>query len=67
MECNDIRVEELQVNMTRAINWKSPGPDKLPNFWIKQFKSLHKPMTIAYSVVINDPQQIPEWLVEGTP
>ena len=23
-------------------------------------------MAIAYSVVINDPQQIPEWLVEGT-
>ena len=52
--------------MTRAANWKSPGPDKLPNFWIKQFWSLHKPMAIAYSVVINDPQQIPEWLVEGT-
>ena len=66
MEWNDITVEELQVNMTRAANWKSPGPDKLPNFWIKQFKSLHKPMAIAYSVVINDPQQIPEWLVEGT-
>ena len=66
MEWNDITVEELQVNMNRAANWKSPGPDKLPNFWIKQFKSLHKPMAIAYSVVINDPQQIPEWLVEGT-
>ena len=52
--------------MTRAANWKSPGPDKLPNFWIKQFKSLHEPMAITYSVVINDPQQIPEWLVEGT-
>ena len=38
MEWNDITVEELQVNMTRAAN----------------------------SVVINDPQQIPEWLVEGT-
>ena len=66
MEWNDITVEELQVNMTRAANWKSPGPDKLPNFWIKQFKSLHRPLAIAYSVVINDPQQIPEWLVEGT-
>ena len=65
MEWNDITVEELQVNMTRAANWKFPGLDKLPNFWIKQFKNLHKHMAIAYSVVINDPQQIPEWLVEG--
>ena len=65
MEWNDITIEELQVNMTRAANWKFPGLDKLPNFWIKQFKNLHKHMAIAYSVVINDPQQIPEWLVEG--
>ena len=51
--------------MTRAANWKFPGLDKLPNFWIKQFKNLHKHMAIAYPIVINDPQQIPEWLVEG--
>ena len=45
----DLTVEELRVNRTRAANWKSPGPDRLPNFWIKQFKSLPKPMTEAYS------------------
>ena len=66
IDWNGITVEELQVNMTRTADWKYPGPDKLPNYWIKQFKSLHKPMAIAYSVVINDPQQIPEWLFEGT-
>ena len=66
MEWNDISVEELQVSMTRAASWKSPGPDKLPYCWIKQFKSLHKPMAIAYSVVINDPEQIPEWKKEET-
>ena len=49
MEWKDLTVEELRVNMTRAANWKSPGPDRLPNFWIKQFKSLHKPMAEAYS------------------
>ena len=64
MEWKDI-TEEFQVNMTRAANWKLPGPDKLPNFWIKQFKNLHKHMATAYSVIINDPQQIPEWIVEG--
>ena len=52
--------------MTRAAIWKSSGPDKLHNFWINQFKSLNKPIAIAYSVVINDPQQILEWLVEET-
>ena len=42
-----------------------PGPDRLPNFWIKQFKSLHKPMTEAYSEIVKDPKQTPDWLVEG--
>ena len=51
--------------MTSATNWKSPGPDRLPNFWIKQFKSLHKPMAEAYSDIVKDPKQTPDWLVEG--
>ena len=63
MEWNDLTVEELRVNMT---NWKSPGPDRLPNFWIKQFKSLHKSMAGAYSDIVKDPKQTPDWLVEGT-
>ena len=64
MEWKDLTVEELRVNMTTAANWKSPGPDRLPNFWIKQFKSLHKPITEAYSE-IKDLSQTPDWLVEG--
>ena len=51
--------------LTRAANWKSPGPDRLPNFWIKQFKSLHNSMAEAYSEIIKDPKQTPDWLVEG--
>ena len=51
--------------MTRAANWKSPGPDRLPNFWIKQFKSLYKPMAEAYSEIVKYPKQTPDWLVEG--
>ena len=65
MEWKDLTSKELRVNMTRAANWKSPGSDRLPNFWIKQFKSLHKPMAGAYSEIIKDPKQTPDWLVEG--
>ena len=65
MEWMDLIVEELRLNMTRAANWKSPGLDRLPNFWIKQFKSLHKPMAEAHSEIIKDPKQTPDWLVEG--
>ena len=51
--------------MTRAANWKSPASDRLPNFWIKQFKSLHKSMAETYSEIVKDPKQTPDWLVEG--
>ena len=60
------QLKNLRVNMTRAANWKSPGPDRLPNFWIKQFKSLHKSMAEAHSEIIKNPKQTPDWLVEGT-
>ena len=66
MEWKNLTVEELRVNMTRAANWKSPGPDRLPNFWIKQFKSLHKSMAETFSENIMDPKQTQDWLVEGT-
>ena len=66
MEWKDFTVEELRVNISRAANWKFPGPDKLPNFWIKQFTSLHTPMAKAYSQIMQDPSLTPEWLVEGT-
>ena len=65
MEWKDLTVGELRVNMTRAANWKSPGPDRLPNFWIKQFESLHKSMAEAYSEIVKDPKQTPDRLVEG--
>ena len=65
MEWKDLTVEELRVNMTRAASWKSLGPDRLPKFWIKQFKSLHKSMAETYSEIIKDAKQTPDWLVEG--
>ena len=63
MEWKDLTVKEH--NMTRAANWKSSGPDRLPNFWIKQFKSFHKPMAEAYSENHQEPKKNPHWLVEG--
>ena len=44
MEWKELTVEELEVKITRAANWKFPGQDTLPRFWIKQFRSLHKSM-----------------------
>ena len=59
-------VEELRSNVTRAAKMKPPGPDKAPNFWIKQFTSLHQSIISAYSEVLKNSEHTPEWLVEDS-
>ena len=66
MEWNELTVEELRSNVPRAANRKSPGPDKVPNIWIKQFTSLHQFIASALSEVLKDPEHTPEWLVEDS-
>ena len=66
LELEELTVEDLRSNVTRAPNWKSPGPYKVPNFWIKQLPSLHQSTASAFSEVLKNPEQSPEWLFEGS-
>ena len=35
----DITKETFKKNLSRMQNWKSPGPDLVQGFWIKDFSS----------------------------
>ena len=37
----DITKESLKKILGRMPNWKSPGPDLVQGFWLKNFSSLH--------------------------
>ena len=37
----DITKESLKKILDRMPNWKSPGPDLVQGFWLKNFSSLH--------------------------
>ena len=37
----DITKESLKKILDRMPNWKSPGPDLVQGFWLKNFNSLH--------------------------
>ena len=65
MEWEELTVDELKANIARASNWKCPGPDKLPNFWIKQFTSLHEKMAKTFTEILKDPETAPDWLTAG--
>ena len=50
----------------KKINWTSPGLDKITNFWIKEFSTLHAPLADAITTLINDSSKsLPSWLAEG--
>ena len=42
--------------MTRMANWKSPGYDYLTNVWLKQFPSLQKYISNAFSHMLAKPK-----------
>ena len=38
----DITTESLKKILGRIPNWKSPGPDLVQRFWLKNFSSFHE-------------------------
>ena len=60
-----INVEETTCAINKSSNWKSPGKDKVSNFWLKRLVSLHEDLANAYTKVTEHPEETPEWLTEG--
>ena len=61
----DITKSDLQSALKKAHKWKSPGIDKVPNFWLSELSSSHDALCKLLSNAINDPLQSPKWLTEG--
>ena len=61
-----INIEELRSALTKSHKWKSPGVDKIPNFWLNCLISTHKQMALNFTNILQNPETAPEWLTEGT-
>ena len=46
-------------------NWKSPGPDLVQGFWLKNFSSLHERVRLQLKECL-DSGFVPSWLTRGT-
>ena len=64
MERPMITLEKVQRKIMKSNNWKAPGPDTVPNFWIKKITALHVPLTNCLNNII-DTAAIPDWLVSN--
>lgn len=61
-----VTCEELQQIINRTHNWKTPGSDNIHNFWYKKFTSTHNFLTKYINLIIRNPTECPDFLMEGT-
>ena len=55
-EWKDLEQEDIIISLKG--NWKSPGIDKVPNFWLKNLDEVHKDMVTEYNKIILNPENI---------
>jgi len=63
---DDINIEELECALKKSQKWKSPGIDKVPNYWLYHMFAMHELMAKKISEIISEPDKMPNWLAEGT-
>ena len=59
-------VDEVTNVIKKLHNWKAPGPDHVQNYWIKKLYSIHQRLTDLLNDVLMNPQNMPNFLTEGT-
>ena len=60
----DITIESLKKILGRMPNWKSPAPDLVQGFWLKNFSSLHERVRLQLKECL-DSGFVPSWLTRG--
>ena len=60
-----ITPEKIRNKLAQFANFKKAGPDKVPNFWLKQITSLHKQYSDCFNRLLQGEEESPPWLTEG--
>ena len=60
----DITIGSLKKILGRMPNCKSPGPDIVQEFWLKNFSSLHERVRLQLKECLNS-EFVPSWLTRG--
>lgn len=61
----DVTMEEFKAVVNRLHNWKTPGIDKVHNYFLKRFTSAHPRMLSFVNKFISEPDEMPEFLTTG--
>ena len=63
-EWQNMTVLELQAALTKSQKLKTPGIDKVPNFWLNALSSSHFTFTRLLNEIIQNPGKSPKWMCE---
>ena len=61
MEWSPICAKDVAETLGTTLNWKAPGRDQIPNFWLKQLTATHRHIAAIFHKLIEE-DQIPQWL-----
>ena len=61
----NISLDSFNRKLAKYSNFKAPGIDKLPNYWIKALTPLHTHYVLFFDRIIRGNDPTPEWLTTG--
>ena len=56
MEWSPICAKDVAEALKTTLNWKAPGRDKTPNFWLKQLTTTHRHIAAIFNKLIEEDQ-----------
>ena len=62
----DVQVDlaKIKKQLSRMPNWKSPGPNGVQGYWIKNFTSVHRKIENQLNRCLQE-NRVPLWMVTG--
>lgn len=65
MATGSITPEETSNAIKNIASWKAPEPDSIQNYWYKVFRSAHGQLTRCYNKILEQPEEMPEFITTG--
>ena len=62
---SELTTNKIESATSKLSNQKSPGLEKLHNFWWNKLTALHPKVAVAFDKLIVQPENCPDWLTTG--
>ena len=59
-----IEIKKVRKQIRKMPNWKSPGPDGVQGYWIKNLSNFHNSIALQLDRCLQE-NNLPKWMVTG--